>query len=342
MKKVLTVFFKVVLALVIIGVAFWFLGPRAEFEDVSFELPDISVNIDQLDEYLAEKESVFLNIKSENESRIVWADSIRKTKYALVYLHGFSAGPMEGAPLHFEVAKKYGMNLYLPRLAMHGLADEEAFLELSPEELMSSAKEALAIGNAIGENVIIMSCSTGSTLALYLSAHHPDIYANVMFSPNIDLYDPTTDMLTGPWGLQIIKQVVGDYRIPAAEEAMLPDSVRTKLDQYWTGKYRVEGVVALQGLIDQTMKAEYFEQIEQPYFVGYYYKNDTAQDMTVSVSAMLEFDKVTKTPSKFKRLVAFPEAGSHVINSDLTSKQFENVTAETFKYFEEVLGLESN
>lgn len=332
-------FLKILLVLIVVIAAAWFLGPKADYDEVNPDLPELNVSINQLDQYLADKEAAIPDIKPENESRIIWADSVRQTEYVLVYLHGFSAGPMEGAPLHQEVAERFGMNLYLPRLSKHGIQDDEIFAELTPVGLMESAKEALAIGKLLGKKVILMSCSTGGTLGIYLTANHPDIHSHVMYAPNIDLFDDTSDMMTGPWGLQILKQVVGDYRVPEDKES-ISDSVKAKLNRYWTGKYRVEGLVALQALLEQTMAKETFEKINQPYFLGFYYKNDGAQDSTVSVEAMKAFYGVTSTPDDSKRMIAFPEAGSHVINSDLTSKQFEDVRTETFKYFEEVLELE--
>ncbi len=338
LKKILVALAVIVGLLIPVLLLTWFLGPKAEFNNVNPTLSELKLELDELDSYLSEKEALVPNIKAENESRIIWADSIRQTEYALVYLHGFSAGPMEGAPLHQEVASRYGMNLYLPRLSKHGIQDDDIFLELTPDGLMESAKEALVIGKKLGKKVILMSCSTGGTLGIYLTANHPDIHGHLMYSPNIKIFDPTSEMLTGPWGLKIVKQVLGDYRIPT-EDPEVPDSVQQKIDQYWSGKYRVEGIVALQSLLDQTMTDETFAKVNQPYFLGYYYKSDTAQDNTVSVEAMLDFDSKTKTPKDSKRAVAFPEAGSHVINSPLTSKQYERVREETYKYLEEVLNI---
>jgi len=88
------------------------------------------------------------------------------------------------------------------------------------------------------------------------------------------------------------------------------------------------------------MTDEVFAKVDQPYFMGYYFKNDTAQDMTVSVEAMLDFDSKTKTPESKKRLVAFSSAGAHVINSPLISKEYDRVQEETYGFFQEVLGLE--
>lgn len=327
------------LVTVVLGTITYFAGPKVSFEQVNPELPKISASIDELDDYIEQKEADFENIKRENQSRIVWADTVRQTDYVLVYLHGFSAGPMEGAPLHTEVARRYGMNLYLPRLSRHGLDDVNAFNDLTPAGLMNTAKEALAIGRKLGREVILMSCSTGGTLGIYLTAHHSDIKAHIMYSPNIEIYDPTAKFMTGPWGEAIVRQVVGEYREPEKDEED-SDSVRLLKDRYWYDKYSVKGLVALQGLLDMTMKEEIFEMVKQPYFLGYYYKNDTAQDMTVSVEAMKQFDKQTQTPEELKRLVAFPEAGEHVINSSLTSDSYAEVRQATYSYMEDVLGLE--
>ncbi len=339
MKKILKYAGISLFVLILIAVIMWMAGPKAEFEAVNPKLPELDVSISDLDEYLAQKEAAMGDVKPGNESRIIWADSVRQTEYALVYLHGFSAGPMEGAPLHMEVAKRYGMNLYLPRLSRHGLSNDDAFLELTPKSLMETAKEALVIGKKIGKEVILMSCSTGGTLGIYLSANHPDIHAHVMYSPNIDLFDGTTDLMTGPWGLEIVRSILGEYREPVPYKTTVPDSVREKMDLYWTGRYRVEGLVALQSLLDQTMTEETFRSVSQPYFMGYYFKSDSAQDSTVSVQAMNSFNEISGTSDEKRRIVAFTDAKSHVINSNLTSKQYDDVQNETFKFFEEILGL---
>ena len=337
--KVLTKSIKILGVLIVVLLITWFAGPTASFEDVDTVLPTVDASIENLDQYLADRENGVQNIKPENESRIIWADSVRQTAYALVYLHGFSAGPMEGAPLHQEVASRYGMNLYLPRLSKHGIQDDDIFTELTPKALVDDAKEALVIGHKLGKKVILMSCSTGGTLAIYLLANNPDIAGHISYSANVSLFDPTAKMMTGPWGLQIVKKIIGDYREPA-ESPETPDSVLVNIRKYWYGKYRIEGMVALQGLIDMTMTEENFNKVSQPYFLGYFYKNDSAQDRTVSVDAILDFDSKTITSNEMKRVVAFENAGSHVINSPLTSMEYEGVREETYSFVEEILRIQ--
>ena len=84
-------------------------------------------------------------IKPTNEARIIWFDSShQKTPYSVVYLHGFSASQAEGDPTHRRFAREFGCNLFLSRLADHGIDTTEALLQFTPDRIWESAKEALA------------------------------------------------------------------------------------------------------------------------------------------------------------------------------------------------------
>jgi len=155
----------------------------------------------------------------------------------------------------------------------------------------------------------------------------------VLYSPNFEIYDPNAKYLTGPWGEQIARQVTGsDYN------SFVPPPGGEK---YWTTKYRMEGVFALQTLLDRTATPEIFKAINKPYFLGYYYKNEEESDHVVSVPAMLEFHKKTATPADQKRCLPFPNAGNHVVISKIMAKDYSKVQLETYKFLEEVLGMES-
>ena len=322
--------------LIIVGILsiVYLTGPKVEYDAVSADMPSLNVALEELDAYIESNERMIPGIKPENQSQIIWVDdSVQQTEYAIVYLHGFSASPMESRPVHMNLAKKFGMNLYLPRLSQHGLEDTDAFLDLTPSSLMESAKEALAIGQIIGKKVILMSCSTGGTLSIYLSAKNPDlVFAQLLYSPNIEIFDGTVKIVNDPWGEKILKSIAGDFRDH-------PEERGTEIEKYWTIKYRSEGVIALQDLLEQTMTDEVFEAIQQPYMLGFYYKNEEEQDNVVSVAAMRDFDSKTATKSDQKRISEFPTAANHVIASDLQSKDWQTVQAETEKYITEVLGI---
>ena len=328
--KFLRRFLKVALALVVLVLVTYVLGPKVAPLNLDKTLPTVTSDLAQLEREIQDKEASIQNIRPDNEARIIWADSVpTRTEYSIVYLHGWSASQEEGDPLHMETAKRYGCNLYLPRLAGHGLMEEEPMLNLTADQLVQSAKEAIAVGKQLGKKVILMSTSTGGTLALPLAGGDSDIAALVLYSPNIEIFDPTAKLLSKPWGLQLAQFVTGkDYH-----EFDNRNPIR---DQYWTTKYRLEALTQLQALVDETMVEETFKSVTQPVFLGYYYKDAIHQDSVVSVSAMLDMFDSLGTAEEFKEKVAFPDVGNHVIASYIESKDLESVRLETFEFLEEI------
>lgn len=319
-------------ALIVLLVIIYMSGPKVEKPNLETTLPKVPSNLVQLEKWINDKEASIPNIKQENESTIVWFNNIPgKTEYSIVYLHGWSASPGEGYPLHVETAKRYGCNLYLPRLAGHGLEEEEPMLQITANKILDSAKEAIAVAKQLGDKVIIMATSTGGTLALHLAGEDKDIAALLLYSPNVAIYDKNAKLLTKPWGLQLMKAVKGsNYYNSGSTE---------KEKKYWTTRYRVEALPHLQALVDYTMVPETFHKITQPVFMGYFYKNDTVQDKTVSVPALLKMYDQLGTETSLKRKVAFPNVGSHVMTSSLTSQDLESVQKETYAFLEEILQL---
>ena len=309
------------------------LGPKAEFEAVAPKITPIDIPLHQMDDYIRDQEASVKNIKPNNESRIIWADSIQKTEYVVVYLHGFSAGIWEGDGVHTQFAKRYGTNLYLARLEGHGISGKDVFKNLTPKNFVESAKKAIAIGQLLGEKIILMSCSTGSTHAIYLAAHNPEmVHAQIMYSPNIALVSSAASLLTMPWGRQIAGALVGDYIKTGSHGNPIIEKINTTI-------YSTNGIIALENFIEQTMTDETFSKITQPYFLGYYYKNEEEQDPVVSVPAMLDMANKTATSDNQKRLVPFANVNTHVVPSVYFSKDIETVRQATFQYAEEVLGM---
>ncbi len=317
-------------AVIFIGVIGYFSGPKAEPISIDPLLPENHYQINTVEEKIRASEEHF-DTKPNNAATIVWADSSgKKTPYSIVYLHGFSASHEEGAPLHREMAKRYGMNLYLSRLEGHGLRDEEPLLSMTAEGLLQSAKDAINVGQTIGEKVILMTCSTGSALGLYLASAAPEVIeAIICYSPNVDMANPATHLLDDAWGLQIVRMAEGgQYHIWEAPEEAL---------NYWYTKYRVESLIELRQLVDATMQEEVFANIRQPTLLLYYYKSEEDQDNTVSVDAMLTMFDQLGTPDALKKQHAIPEAGKHVICSPIFSNDVESVRSYTRDFFEDIL-----
>jgi esterase/lipase len=323
-------FLKWLGVIVLVLIIIYFLGPSPKAPKYTADLPAIPAEPAALEQYISQHEAAH-KLKENNEARIVWAnDSLRtRTEYAIVYLHGFSASQEEGDPVHREIAKKLGCNLYLSRLAEHGVDTTEPMVELTADKLWNSAKEAYAIGKQLGNKVVIMGTSTGGTLALKLAADYPEIAGLILYSPNIAINDGAAWVLNNHWGLQVARMVKGKYNIS--------DDTRPEYKKYWSYKYRMEAAVELEELLETTMKASLFERVKQPVLMMYYYKDEENQDPVVKVSAMQRMFRQLGTPADQKKEIAVPKAGDHVITSQIKSKDLQTVENETEKFAREIL-----
>lgn len=310
-------------------------GPKPPKPELDASLPEIRVEIDQMESYIREKES-HLPVKPDNESKIIWEnDSLKaKTACCLLYLHGFSASGYEGFPTHINFARRFRANAYIPRLASHGLNVSDPLLDMTPDSLYDSAKEALQIARKLGDQVIIMSTSTGGTLSLKLAAEFPDQIAGLlMLSPNIRINNPSAFLLSGHWGLPIARTFFdGKYRY-------LNDNQNSSECRYWNCFYRLEAIVYLQQLVDATMNEKLFRRVKTPVFLAYYYQDEAHQDQTVRVDAMLKMFDQLGTPDDLKQKQAF-NAETHVIGCEMFSKVQPQVEQACIRFAEKVMGLE--
>jgi esterase/lipase len=331
MKKFLK-WFGVVLA----GLALvYLLGPKPSKPKIETPFIELPASLVDLENQINTNEKATIGIKPDNEARIVWADTLRKekTKIAFLYIHGFTGSLAEGKPVVWDLAKKYGANLYLTRLPDHGVdRGDSTMIDLTADKLIASAETAFQIAKKLGDEVVVMGTSAGGALSLFLASRHPEIRAIVLYAPCIRLADPATAILNKPWGVQIARLVTGaptkSFDAESAEHA-----------NYWTLKFRLEGSAALVNFYYSTMQPELFSKVRCPVFLGYYYKNDKEQDPTVSIPAMLRMFDELGTPLALKRKVAFPEAGAHVIASSLRSKDWQGVEKETDRFLSEIVKL---
>jgi len=308
-------------------------GSRYPIPIFDTSLPSLKESGSQL-EILVNTHEEQYNLKSNNEARIIWADSNKqKTKHAILYLHGYGASQEEGAPTHRNIAQKFGVNLYLSRLEGHGVVSDSSFKSLTPENYMASAKRALAIAQQLGDSVIIMSTSTGGSFGLYLSSICPKVSGLIMYSPYVDLHNKVLNQIIGPWGETFVKN------IPKQVVSFDRGELQSK---YWSQHYHVNGYLTLISSIKGMMTASTFKSVNCPVFMGYYYKNDLEQDPIVSVTAMLKMFDQLGTPIDKKVKKAFPETGDHVIASYIKSKDIASVGRSTEAFIISITGLQPN
>ncbi len=161
----------------------------------------MDIGIADLDDYLKRTESSIRALRPDCEKKIVWANEPGlKSATSMVYIHGFSATRFECSPVIEMVAEKLGANLFFTRLRGHG-QDGRALGEACFDEYMEDALEAIEIGKTIGDEVIVVGCSTGCPLIHLTLSQGVSIKSAIYISPNF-----------GP------KKLVGQsLRLPAAE-----------------------------------------------------------------------------------------------------------------------------
>jgi glycerophosphoryl diester phosphodiesterase/esterase/lipase len=289
------------------------------------------VNLTTIESNINHKEANIKGMKSGNEAKIIWSENYKEKQspIAFVYLHGFGASSREGQPVMSMLSKKYNANVYLSRLKEHGLGRDDNYINLTPENYIASAKEALEIGKRIGEKVVLVSTSTGGTLSLKLASEDTSILGLIMYSPFIGLKNPAFAAITTPEGKAGLIKMNGSEIVKqkrSEEEA-----------KYWSTSYHMNGYEALVKMLIDNMTPQTFSKVKVPVFVGYYYKNEEEQDQVVSVAAILKmYDGLGVSVDK-KKKIAFPKAGNHVIACDLRSKDWESVYNETVVFIDDVI-----
>ena len=218
MKRLLQWTFFLLLLITII----YFSGPKPETPVYTNTLPVVPTDATALEQYITAGEAQH-KLRPDNQARIVWMnDSTKqKTDYVIVYLHGFSASQEEGAPVHRNIAKKFGCNLYLARLAEHGIDTTEQLVNLTAQKYWNSVQEAYAIGKQLGDKVILIGTSTGGTNALQLASVYPSIHSLILLSPNIEIFDDNARIANNPWGLQIGKLITGSGYITPKDLSLI-------------------------------------------------------------------------------------------------------------------------
>lgn len=231
------------LLFVVAGLAVVFiLGPRVPV-DTSVTFDPSVIGADPA-AYLAKSESAVPDIRDGLDKEIVWAypASRAKTPLSIVYIHGFSASKGEVRPMTDMVAEALGANIYYSRLTGHG-RDGAAMATASVNAWINDMAEAMAIGKAIGEKVVIMGTSTGAGLATYsarLNGLLDGAAAMVLISPNYAVQAGGSEILTMPWGEHLANLVVGPERGFTPENELH--------GRFWTSRYPTKSLLPMAAL----------------------------------------------------------------------------------------------
>ena len=330
MRRVLVVIANLILVLGII----YAIGPRPEFEELDPTPLTLDLTIDQVQQYIIDRDARITDLKAGNETKLHWydTDSKEKTEYVVLYLHGFSASGEEGSEIHESYAKAIGANLYIPRLIDSGRKSKDTFKGLTPKKMLDSAREAIAVAKLLGDKIILVSCSTGGTYGAYLGGYDNAIVAQIMLSPNIDLYDTTSELVIMPWGRELLNIIQGSeyHKVPHYTDEQ---------KKYWNESYHNDGIVALKSLLNMTMRTEHFEKIDHPVMLMVYNKNEEEQDKVISIDRMRDFYNEISTPETGKRFVDCAICQNHVIGNRTFNTNTDYVLEQVLDFTKDVLNI---
>ena len=142
------------------------------------------IDIEDIDNLLKSQENMIRGLRPGTEKYVLWARGNGvKTKTSIVFIHGFSASRVEIDPVVDLIAAELNANVFFTRLRGHG-QDGKALGEATYEQFLDDTIEAIEIGKSIGDDVILIGCSTGCSLIHITLSQEHDIKAAIYISPN--------------------------------------------------------------------------------------------------------------------------------------------------------------
>jgi len=282
------------------------------------ETPEISLPVDK---WLADQERI-VSLKTPlipgTEKHIHWYQNQTgsKTPVSLVYLHGFSATRKELSPVPERVADALGANLFETRLKGNGQSERQ-MEGIRAEDWLNDAAEALTIGAAIGERVILMGTSNGGALALSM-VNHPSfkpVKALVLVSPNFGPKDPMAELMTWWGGPQLAHLVLGEKRSW--------QSLNEQQSKYWSTSYPTDTLIEMMRLVKFTRSLLPL-QITQS-LVVFYSPKDAVVDPNRIAAAYEQID----SPHREVILIANSnDPSNHVLAGDIMSPDNNDMMVE--------------
>ena len=283
----------------------WQVGPRVHVDEKLHGGP-IGEDVEK---FLRVMEGNYSDIVPGAEQCIVWADSTTKAKtdLSIVYLHGFSASRQEVAPLTEIVADSLNANVFYTRLDGHGRTPE-ALGQARASSWIAGTRQAIDMGERIGNKVIVIGTSTGGTLATWLAAlnDEPNIAAFILLSPNYGPVDRKSTLLNWRWATLWVPLVVPETRSWEAENE--------KQEKYWTTSYPFKVLFQMMALVKMVNEKD-LSQAQAPTLFIF-----SPDDPVVDGEAIARAYEQYGSPIKEKIIIDDPENGNlHVVAGDILS-----------------------
>ena len=224
------------------------------------------------------------------------------------------------------VAKSLNANLFYTRLAGHGRGSA-GMIQGSVNKWANDANEAIEIGNRIGNKVIVIGTSTGSTLATWLALQEKgkNISAIILMSPNYYSAESNIKLVLLPWGKKIAEAMIGKVRHWEPRNPLH--------EKYWANDYSTAAILPMVGLVDIVDKAD-LNNIKVPTLMIY-----SSKDKVISVPSLK--DTFERLGSSNKQLIEFNETEDpdfHALAGDLLSPSSTNdLASQIILFIDEVI-----
>lgn len=242
---------RILLVLILTIAALWWFGPReAAPLSASFDPASLS---DGVQAHFDAQEAAFEDITPGTEKRVIWQDGFadRRTPVSILYIHGFSASSEEIRPVPDRVADALGANLVYTRLQGHGRSGA-ALGEATVAGWMADVAEGLAAARTVGEAVVVMSTSTGGTLAA-AAALDPDLSADVaamvFVSPNFGVNQTGDFLMTWPAARTWLPWLIGSnwsFEPANAEQ-----------EKFWTVSYPTKAILPMAAIVEAVVQSDF-------------------------------------------------------------------------------------
>jgi esterase/lipase len=278
------------------------LGKR---EPADLTLPEVSIN-KGVDHYLEKRENEVLGLQPGVCKEVIWAEKKgKKTKFCIIFLHGFSASKFELSPFPNAVALGLNANIYNARLSGHGCGGE-ALGRVTIKDWIFDLSEALEIGRRIGEKIIIIGSSTGGTLAA-VGASEKNVSGIIFVSPNFKVRYRFFQIFTLGFARFWIPIILGKYREfkPISKEHAI----------YWTTRYPIVSIITMATLVKKVVSLNFDKKTSPALFFV------SEEDKVVDVKKTLQIAEQWggKSFINFVKCGPYDDPQSHVLAGDIKS-----------------------
>ncbi|WP_282027331.1 alpha/beta hydrolase [Ruegeria faecimaris] len=321
---------RVFLTLIVaFGLIYWF-GPREKVDLApTFDARKFGEGVQV---YFESVESAFADIIPGVEKRVIWQEGYKeqRTPVSILYLHGFSASSEEIRPVPDLLAETLGANLVYTRLQGHGRGGD-AMGEATASGWMQDLAEGLAAARAVGEKVVVISTSTGGTLAAAAALNEElsqNVAGIVFVSPNFGVKAAGAWIPGLPWARIWLPLIMGETRGVAG--------VNPEMNKFWSAVYPWQAVVPMTVLVDVVYALDFSDARVPALF---WFSNE---DQVVRADLTHEIAKAWGAPASVELVTMGPgdDPNSHVIAGRLMSPgQTNDVVAGILRWLK-TLGIE--